>query len=560
MNQSEKVRYKWNEIPWRKLEKKVFKLQKRIYRASQSGNVKLVHQLQKLLLKSRSAKFLATRRVTQDNRGRKTAGVDGIANLKQTERLILAESLSLKGKSEPVRRIWIPKPGKTEKRPLGIPTMTNRAQQALLKMALEPEWEAKFEPNSYGFRPGRSCHDACEAIFKALSGKNAFVLDADISGCFDNIDHNRLLEKLNTTSEIYKVIKRWLGAGIMEGNVFQTTERGTPQGGVISPLLANIALHGMEHDTKNALTDELFQYRKNKYGKATRTGAQEMISIIRYADDFVVIHESKEVVFKAKSYIEEWLKTVGLKLNLSKTKIIHTLNSNGEEKPGFDFLGFTMRQVHTKCRKKGYKLLIKPSQKAVKRHAAALEQMVKKMRGESQQAVIYQLNLIIKGWSRYYTPGVSCRTFSKLDSYMFQLLWRWALYRHPKKGKAWIKKKYFCERGNRKWQFGTHNGVFLTYHSDHAIKRHVKIKGMKSPYDGDWVYWAVRMGKSPGVPTRVAKLMKMQHGKCGRCQLWFRPDDLVEVHHRNHQSSDNRYENLELLHGHCHDDLHKGCA
>ena len=267
-----------------------------------------MHQLQKLLLKSRSAKFLATRRVTQDNRGRKTAGVDGIANLKQTDRLILAESLSLKGKSEPVRRIWIPKPGKTEKRPLGIPTMTNRAQQALLKMALEPEWEAKFEPNSYGFRPGRSCHDACGAIFNALTRKNAFVLDADITGCFDNIDHNRLLEKLNTTSGIYKVIKRWLRAGIMEGNVFQTTERGTPQGGVISPLLANIALHGMEHDTKNALTDEFFQYRKDKCGKATRTEAQRMINITRYADDFVVIHESKEIVLKAKSYIEEWLK------------------------------------------------------------------------------------------------------------------------------------------------------------------------------------------------------------------------------------------------------------
>ena len=322
MSQSEKVRYKWNEIPWRKLEKKVFKLQKRIYRASQSGNVKLVHQLQKLLLKSRSAKFLATRRVTQDNHGRKTAGVDGIANLKQTDRLILAESLSLKGKSEPVRRIWIPKPGKPEKRPLGIPTMTNRAQQALLKMALEPEWEAKFELNSYGFRPGRSCHDACGAIFIALTRKNAFVLDADITGCFDNIDHNRLLGKLNTTSEIYKVIKRWLGAGIMERNVFQTTERGTPQGGVISPLLANIALHGMEHDTINALTDELLQYMKEKYGKATREKAQGMIKIIRYADDFVVIHEDKEIVLKAKSYIEEWLKTVGLELNLSKTKII----------------------------------------------------------------------------------------------------------------------------------------------------------------------------------------------------------------------------------------------
>lgn len=258
MSQS-KIRYEWKKIPWRELEVSVFKLQKRIYQASERNDIKTMHRLQRLLLKSESAKLLAVRRVTQDNLGRRTPGIDGVAKLDQEERARLAESLNLEDKSKPVRRIWIPKPGKTEKRPLGIPTMTDRARQALVKMALEPEWEARFEPNSYGFRPGRSCHDSYGAIFQALKMKTAFVLDADISGCFDNIDHNCLLRKLNTTPKLRRIVKGWLKAGIMEGDVFQTTGRGTPQGGVISPLLANVALHGMEYDTKKTLADELFE-------------------------------------------------------------------------------------------------------------------------------------------------------------------------------------------------------------------------------------------------------------------------------------------------------------
>ena len=262
MNQAE-LRYEWETIPWRKLEKTVFKLQKRIYQASLDGKNKLVHKLQRLLLKSHSAKLLATRKVTQDNRGKKTPGVDGITAIKPEERLELANELNLSKKPQPTRRVWIPKPGKKEKRPLGIPTIADRALQALGKMALEPEWEAKFEENSYGFRPGRSCHDAIEAIFCNINRKRAYVLDADIAGCFDNINHDALLEKLQTFPTFRKIIRNWLKAGVIDKNAFHNTESGTPQGGTISPLLANIALNGLETDTKEAMLPLLKAYWKN---------------------------------------------------------------------------------------------------------------------------------------------------------------------------------------------------------------------------------------------------------------------------------------------------------
>lgn len=257
MSRPKRVVYKWDEIDWRKLKRSVFKLQKRIYQASKSDDWKRTKRLQKLLLKSKSAKLLAVRRVTQINKGKKTAGIDGVKSLSPIQRLRLANELNLSEKSKPVRRIWIPKPGKSEKRPLGIPTMADRAKQALVKLALEPEWEAKFAPNTHGFRPARSCHDAIEAIYLAIRKKNAYVLDADIKGCFDNIDHIALLNKINTFPRLRKVIKGWLKNGVMEDNVFHKMSAGTPQGGVISPLLANIALHGLEYELKDALLGDL---------------------------------------------------------------------------------------------------------------------------------------------------------------------------------------------------------------------------------------------------------------------------------------------------------------
>src|SRR5215469_6341870 len=298
----------WNKLPWRKLEQHVYRIQKRIFRAEQRGNTRAVHKLQKLVMKSRAARLLAVRRVTQDNQGKKTAGVDGIKSVHPKQRFLMAETIHPKNwkqqKSLPVKRVYIPKPGKSEKRPLGIPIMAERAQQALVKSALEPEWEAKFEANSYGFRPGRSGHDAIAAIFIDINHKNKYVLDADLKGCFDNINHEALLGKLNTYPAMRRIIKKWLKAGIVDKGVFEETTKGTPQGGVVSPLLANIALHGMENCVTQALT--------SKEGKP---------NFVRYADDFVVLHSTLEGVEKAKAVLEAWLQDIGLELKPSKTKI-----------------------------------------------------------------------------------------------------------------------------------------------------------------------------------------------------------------------------------------------
>ncbi|WP_341808031.1 reverse transcriptase domain-containing protein [Wolbachia endosymbiont (group E) of Neria commutata] len=382
------VRYEWDTIPWRKLEKYVFKLQKRIYRASKSNDIKKVHNLQRLLLRSTSAKLLSVRRVTRDNRGKKTAGIDGKANLKEKERLQLAYSLDIKEKAKPSRRVWILKPGKAEKRPLGIPTISERAKQTLVTKALEPEWEAKFEPNTYGFRPGRSCHDAIEAIFQIFRRKTAFVLDADISGFYDNINHNALLKKLNTTPNLRKIIKGWLRAGVMENEIFKPTESGTIQGGTISPLLACIALYGLEEHLKDSIARDIQStFKKNRQGKTYREVIKRSISVITYADDFVVLHKDEEVIRKAEILIKEWLKTIGLELKPSKTQISHLLNPLKNKKPGFDFLGFTIRQYPKKQYKRGYTLLTKPSRNSIKKHTLVIKNEIRRMRGAPQEAV-----------------------------------------------------------------------------------------------------------------------------------------------------------------------------
>jgi RNA-directed DNA polymerase len=494
MSSSAKTEYKWDEINWRKLGRNVFKLQKRIYQASKSGDWKRVKRLQKLLLKSKSAKLLAVRRVTQLNTGKKTAGIDGVKSLSPTQRLELANKLDISEKSKPVRRIWIPKPGKTEKRPLGIPTMADRAKQALVKLAIDPEWEAKLAPNSYGFRPARSCHDAIQAIFKAINRKNAYVLDADIKGCFDNIGHTALLDKLNTSPKLRRVIKGWLRNGVMEDDVFHKTKAGTPQGGVISPLLANIALHGLEYEIKKALLEDLFQYAKKRQ-HAGHNRAIDTITIVFYADDFVVIHESEEIVLKAKKFVEEWLKGIGLELNQSKTRIIHTLKSKDGNKAGFNFLGFSIRQHPVTTSAKGYKTLIKPSLESRKRHRKAISERLKHLTAAKQEEVIETLNPLIKGWSNYFRSGVSSEVFSNMNHYMFQKTWKWARWRHPHKGLQWIKHKYFRRYKGDNWRFATSDNCRLALHSETHIKRHVKVQDSRTPYDGDIQYWGKRFKK-----------------------------------------------------------------
>ncbi len=247
-----KATVEWNQLNWRKIQKAVFKLQKRIFRAYQDSDIKKGRRLQKTLIKSYYNRLLSVRKVTQDNSGKRTAGVDRVKSLTPKERLKLAQNLKLGDKAKPIRRVWIPKPGREEKRGLGIPVMGDRAAQALVKAALEPEWEAKFEPNSFGFRPGRSAHDAIGAIFNAIKQKSKFVLETDIAKCFDRINHSQLLAKINTSPSIRRQIRAWLKADIVdfEQHNKESGICGVPQGGVISPLLSNIALHGLENRIK----------------------------------------------------------------------------------------------------------------------------------------------------------------------------------------------------------------------------------------------------------------------------------------------------------------------
>lgn len=553
MKTSFKTTEAWNTINWAKVQRKVFKLQKRIYQASLSGQNAKARKLQKLLVKSYYAKLLAVRRVTQDNQGKRTAGVDGIKSITPKQRLELAESLSKYQKAKPLRRKWIPKPN-GEERPLGIPTIQDRVRQALVKSALEPQWEARFEGESYGFRPGRSAHDAMSRIFAGIKLKDYYILDADISKCFDKINHDYLLSKIDCPSTMKAQIRQWLKAGVMDNGIFNATETGTPQGGIISPLLANIALDGMIR-----LIDQNFPKKKSTV----------QAKVIRYADDFVVISPHLEIIQQCQFAIEEWLKPIGLELKPAKTRICHTLREievNGKKvAPGFDFLGWNFRQYpvgkhHSgktgsqNSKLLGFKTLIKPSKKAIKAHADKVKQVIKTHKTAPQYALIKHLNPVIRGWCNYHSKVVSKETFSSLDHITWQRLRAWTVSRCGKANYGKLK-NYFRKNENRAWNFETKDGYKLLNHANTPIIRHVTVRPEASPYDGNWVYWSTRKGTSFDVPNKVAFLLKKQKGKCNFCGQYFTPEDIAEIDHiiPTSKGGKNDYKNLQLLHRHCHD-------
>jgi RNA-directed DNA polymerase len=543
--------YDWNTLPWRTIERHVFKLQKRIYQAAQRGDAKTAHTLQRLMTKSWAARCLAVRRVTQDNRGKRTAGVDGRKNLTPTERTQLVGCLRLPEKAPPTRRVWIPKPGTMEQRPLGIPTMRDRAAQALAKLALEPEWEARFEPNSYGFRPGRSAHDAIEAIFHAVHLQPKYVLEADITKCFERIDHRALLAKLRTYPTLRRAIRAWLRAGVLDGADLFPTTAGTPQGGVISPLLANIALHGLETSLQQLTPPR-----------------QPAPKVVRYADDFVVLHGDLAVIEQAKVAAGRWLSAMGLELKPSKTRITHTLRPH-HEAVGFDFLGFTVRQfpvgrTHSgKLRSRasegprflGFKTIIKPSKEAISRHLAAVREVIVRSQTIPQEGLVHLLNPLMRGWSNYYRSSVAKATFRRLDHLVYEKLRAWAQRRHRHLSRCWVANKYWRLADGLGWTFAPKGGTRLHTYARTSIRRHTKVQGARSPFDGDWPYWAARLGRHPDLPPPVAYSLERQQGKCAWCGLYFTlGDDLMESDHRiprargGHHGSANR----QVLHGHCH--------
>ena len=550
----------WQDIQWSTIETIVFRLQLRIFKAATAQEWQKVHKLQKLLISSQSAKYLAVKRVTQDNSGKKTPGVDNHIISSPEERFILATQLKIDGKSSPIRRTYIPKPDGSQ-RPLGIPTITDRAKQSLAYLALCPEWEAQFEAGSYGFRPGRSVHDAIEAVFLGICKKPKWVLDADISKCFDRINHKYLLEKCHTFPEMERQLRTWLKAGILDGGNYAFPELGTPQGGIISPLLANIALHG--------LRDDLDKYINQLPGH--KANNRQSLTYIRYADDFILMHPNKEVIEELQSITTKFLEPVGLELHPTKTRIVHTFELY-HDPPGFTFLGFDVIQkpIWKKMRtvgggkesKQAFTTLITPSRESVRKHKLKIRDVIRRNRGASQERLIQNLNPIIRGWALSKRTQISSKTFQALDAYLFIHLWKWAKKRHPKMPRSQLKSRYWHTVNQANWVFGVQTSpenmegpnLCLQSHSKIPIQRHAKVKGTASPFDGNLIYWAARTGKNPLIPPIKARLIQQQKGLCGICGQPFRPDDLIERDHIIPKALGglNKRSNVHAVHRHCH--------
>lgn len=554
----------WNSIKWHYVRRRVRRIQNRIYKARKAGNISRTHWLQKLLINSSDTKLLAVQLVTTLNRGKKTAGVDKIKGLTDKQKMALARSLRLDGKASSIRRVWIPKPGKSEKRPLGIPTIKDRAKQAIAKFALEPEWEAVFEPNSYGFRPGRSTHDAIEAIFLGLRhGTPKWVFDADIRKCFDRIDHKALIAKLNTFPVMESQVKAWLEADIMEGYADNpksvlNSNMGTPQGGIVSPLLANIALHGMENHLKDFVTNLPAPRKGANRGKIAK---QKALTIVRYADDFVIIHENLDILNACKEEARKWLLNIGLEISEEKSAV-------REGPKGFKFLGFQIIQV----RKNGeYKVKIYPQKEKQKSFLKKVGDVIKMNKASSAYKLIKTLRPIIIGWANYYRFCECGSTFGKLTNSIFKCIRAWVFRRDTRNGRKVVKERYFPSGktysfkgvkhqdnwilvGKQRDKKGNLQEIYLPHMVWVPSDKFVKVKGDKSPYDGDYVYWGLRQEKNQALSTRVQTLLKRQNMRCAACSKSFTALDSFEVDHITplHKGGKDVYANLQLLHRHCH--------
>jgi RNA-directed DNA polymerase len=549
---------RWDAVDWRACEERVQCLRRRIFTASQAGDLKRVRNLQKLMLRSRANTLLSVRRVTERNTGRMTAGVDGEVALSAKAKMDLAEAMrcpSEPWRARPVKRVYIPKQGSSGKRrPLGIPVILDRCHQARVVSALEPEWEARFESRSYGFRPGRGCHDAIAAIYVTANGKSPkrrWVLDADLAAAFDRIDHSHILRQLGWFPA-RGMVKQWLKAGVVEDGRFAPTEEGVPQGGVISPVLLNVALHGME---------QAAGVRYYTTGTHAGNTVADSPVLIRYADDLIALCHTRDEAVEVKARLADWLAYRGLVFNEDKTRIV-TLEE------GFDFLGFNVRRYHGK-------LLIKPSKAAIRRVRERLRTEVRSLHGTNASAVLQRLNPIIRGWSAYYRGVVSSKIFNMLDNYVWELTYKWATYSHPDKSKRWVVKRYFgmFNRSRRdRWVFGDRaSGVYLLKFVWTKIVRHQLVKGAASPDDPALAeYWAERRRKAP--PPTIGKarrgLYKAQDGRCPLCGNWLLPaDDPPPTPHEwerwlaatrktikiaKHTDGTSEENKPRLVHTHCH--------
>ena len=527
------LEHQWKSIDRKKAEAEVSRLQARIAKATQEKKWNTVKRLQYLLSHSYYAKALAVRKVTT-NKGKHTPGIDkelwNTPAVKMRNVLILTD----KGyKAKPLRRVFIEKPGKKKKRPLGIPCMYDRAMQALYALALDPVSETTADGKSFGFRRGRSAQDACEYIFTALSRRTSpeWVLEGDIKGCFDHISHDWLIDHIPMDKS---VLKQFLKAGFVFQNELFPTDEGTPQGGVISPILANMALDGMQ----KVLSD---RFHTNRLGKIDlRFKNAHKVNLVRYADDFIVTAATKEIAEEAKEIIRGFLCTRGLELSEEKTLITHVDD-------GFDMLGWTFRRFKEK-------LIVKPSKKSVKALNASLHNTVLE-RGKAwrQEDLIRVLNRQLRGWANYHQSVCAKDAFSRTDHILYEMLWRWAKRRHPKKNRKWITANYWYSKGLRNWVFSTKNAELIRL-GEVPIIRHTKVRMSANPYlDSEYFIHRKFQNGMKRLSGRFKKIWRNQNGCCYHCGQPMEISDEREIFYKIPKSMGGKDDvpNMAYVHKYC---------
>jgi RNA-directed DNA polymerase len=535
----------WHGICWYQSERNVRRLQARIVKATQEKRWGKVKALQRLLTHSFSGKALAVRRVTE-NQGKKTPGVDGTIWETPEKKARAIHDLKPRGyHPQPLRRVYIPKSNGAQ-RPLSIPTMKDRAMQALYLLALQPVAETLADPHSYGFRPERCTADALvysHALFSRKGGPE-WILEGDIKSCFDQISHDWLQAHIPMEK---KMLRKWLKAGYMEKTVLYPTEEGTPQGGIISPAIANMALDGLE------------QQLRKRFPSLLRHGRRPKVNLARYADDFIVTGVCKELLEQeVKPFIEAFLKERGLCLSREKTVITHI-------EDGFDFLGQQVRKYPDGV------VLTTPSKKNVKAFLKKVREIIEKHKTSSAGQLIGRLNPVIRGWANYHRFGASSTTFNSVDRAIFQKLWQWAKRRHPGKGTRWVKQRYFTTQGARNWVFtgevpdgeGSTRRIYLRTASEVKIQRHPLIRGEANPFDLAWeTYFEQRLDvKMEGNLTGRRHLLYLWKEQNGNCLLCSQKITKITGWHSHHliwrsKGGTDKPENLVLLHPNCHRQLH----